>query len=67
MSAAEQAYDLASQRYAAGLASQVTVLNAETQVLVARRQRTQLLADRTAARIALLVALGGHFSQEPAR
>jgi NodT family efflux transporter outer membrane factor (OMF) lipoprotein len=65
--AAEQAYDLAEQRYSAGLASQVTVLNAETQVLAARRQRTQMLADRTSARIALLVALGGHFSQEPAR
>ncbi len=58
---------MASQRYSAGLATQVTVLNAETQVLAARRQRTQLLADRTSARIALLVALGGHFTQEPAR
>jgi NodT family efflux transporter outer membrane factor (OMF) lipoprotein len=67
LDAAEQSYDLASQRYSAGLANQVTVLNAETQVLAARRQRTQLLADRTSARIALLVALGGHFSQEPAR
>ncbi len=67
LSAAEQAYDLAVQRYSAGLSSQVTVLNAETQVLTARRQRTQMLADRTSARIALLVALGGHFSQEPVR
>ena len=49
---------MASQRYSAGLATQVTVLNAETQVLAARRQRTQLLADRASARIALLVALG---------
>lgn len=67
LNAAEQSYDLAAQRYSAGLTSQVAVLNAETQVLAARRQRTQMLADRTAARIALLVALGGHFSQEPAR
>jgi NodT family efflux transporter outer membrane factor (OMF) lipoprotein len=65
--AAESSYDLATQRYSAGLASQVTVLNAETQVLAARRQRTQLLADRTVARVALLVALGGHLTQEPAR
>jgi outer membrane protein TolC len=36
-------------------------------VLAARRQRTQLLADRTAARVALLVALGGHYLQEPSR
>jgi len=67
LNAAEQSYDLAAQRYSAGLTSQVAVLNAETHVLAARRQRTQMLADRTAARIALLVALGGHFSQEPAR
>ena len=67
LDAAEQSYDLAAQRYSAGLTSQVAVLNAETQVLAARRQRTQMLADRTSARIALLVALGGHFSQEPAR
>lgn len=67
LNAAEQSYDLASQRYSAGLTSQVTVLNAETQVLTARRQRTQLLADRTSARVALVVALGGRFSQEPAR
>jgi outer membrane protein TolC len=67
LNAAEQGYDMATQRYSAGLATQVTVLNAETQVLAARRQRTQLLADRTSARIALLVALGGDFAQEPAR
>jgi hypothetical protein len=34
-------------------------------VLAARRQRTQLLAERTAARVALLVALGGSAMQEP--
>jgi NodT family efflux transporter outer membrane factor (OMF) lipoprotein len=67
LQAAEGSYDLATQRYSAGLASQVTVLNAETQVLAARRQRTQLLADRTVARVALLVALGGHLTQEPVR
>jgi len=61
LSAAEQAYRLAEQRYSAGLASFLTVLNAETQVLGARRQRINLLADRMLARIALLVALGGSF------
>ena len=65
--AAEHAHDLATQRYQAGLASQLTVLNAETQVLAGRRQRTQMLADRAVARVALLVALGGHLFQEPAR
>jgi NodT family efflux transporter outer membrane factor (OMF) lipoprotein len=66
LDAAEDAYRLAEQRYGAGLASHLTVLNAETQVLNARRQRVNLLADRTSARVALLVALGGSF-KEPAR
>ncbi|HEX9206932.1 MAG TPA: efflux transporter outer membrane subunit [Steroidobacteraceae bacterium] len=67
LEAAESAHALALQRYSAGIANQLTVLNTETQLLAARRQRTQLLADRTGARVALLVALGGHLLQEPAR
>jgi NodT family efflux transporter outer membrane factor (OMF) lipoprotein len=61
LEAAEQAYALAEQRYGAGLTNFLTVLNAETQVLAARRSRVNLLADRTQARVALLVALGGSF------
>lgn len=63
LDASEGAYRLAEQRYSAGLASYLTVLNAETQVLDARRLRVQLLADRTLARVALLVALGGNFQE----
>lgn len=63
LDAAEGAYRLAEQRYAAGLASYLTVLDAETQVLDARRLQLQLLADRTLARVALLVALGGNFQE----
>jgi NodT family efflux transporter outer membrane factor (OMF) lipoprotein len=63
LQAAEIAYRLAEQRYGAGLANYLTVLNAETQVLNARRQRVNLLADRTLARVALLVALGGSFKE----
>lgn len=66
LDAAEQAYRLAEQRYEAGLATFLTVLNAETQVLGARRQRVNLLADRMLARIALLVALGGSFDARQA-
>jgi len=66
LDAAEQGWQLASQRYEAGLGNFLTVLNAETQVLAARRQRVNLLADRTLARIALLVALGGSFHETPA-
>lgn len=61
LAASEQAYALAEQRYGAGLTNFLTVLNAETQVLAARRQHVNLLADRTLARVALLVALGGSF------
>jgi len=60
---AAAAYRLAEQRYGAGLANYLTVLNAESQVFDARRQRLNLLADRTLARIALLVALGGDFQE----
>jgi NodT family efflux transporter outer membrane factor (OMF) lipoprotein len=63
LEAAELAYALAAQRYGAGLTNFLTVLNAETQVLAARRNRVNLLADRTQARIALLVALGGSFDE----
>jgi len=63
LDAAESAYGMAEQRYGAGLSNFLTVLNAETQVINARRQRVNLLADRTAARVALLVALGGSFEE----
>jgi NodT family efflux transporter outer membrane factor (OMF) lipoprotein len=63
LTAAEGAYRIAEQRYGAGLSSYLTVLNAETQVFEARRQRVNLLADRTLARMALLVALGGDFQE----
>jgi NodT family efflux transporter outer membrane factor (OMF) lipoprotein len=66
LDAAESGYSLAEQRYGAGLSNYLTVLNAESQVLGARRQRLNLLADRTSARVALLVALGGSF-KEPSR
>jgi NodT family efflux transporter outer membrane factor (OMF) lipoprotein len=63
LAAAEGAYGLAEQRYGAGLGSYLAVLSAETQVLNARHQRVNLLADRTLARVALLVALGGSFKE----
>lgn len=63
LAAAESAWRLAEQRYGAGIGSYLAVLNAETQVLNARRQRVNLLADRTLARVALLVALGGSFKE----
>lgn len=64
LAAAEQANALAKQRYGAGLTNFLTVLNAETQVLAARRHRVNLLADRAVASVALVVALGGSFEGE---
>ncbi len=61
LDAAEAAYRLAGERYDAGLSSYLTVLNAETQVLSARRQRVDLLSAQAIARVTLLLALGGSF------
>ena len=61
LDAAEAAYRLAGERYDAGLSGYLTVLNAETQVLTARRQRVDLLSAQAIARVTLLLALGGSF------
>lgn len=61
LAAAEDAYRFADQRYGAGISSYLSVLNAESQVIAARRRHANLMADRMQGRIALLVALGGRF------
>ncbi|HEX4024484.1 MAG TPA: efflux transporter outer membrane subunit [Steroidobacteraceae bacterium] len=61
LSAAQEAYRLDEERYRAGLASYLSVLNAETEVLAARRQAVDLASARAGARISLLVAVGGSF------
>jgi len=61
LAAAEDAYRFADQRYGAGISGYLSVLSAESQVIAARRQHVNLMADRVQARIALLVALGGRF------
>lgn len=62
---AQEAYRLDEERYRAGLASYLSVLNAETEVFNARRQSVELANARAVARISLLVAVGGSF-QSPA-
>ena len=57
--AAESAYDIARQRYAAGLTSHLVLLQAETSVLAQRRQALDLRARALAAQAALARALGG--------
>jgi NodT family efflux transporter outer membrane factor (OMF) lipoprotein len=59
--AAESAYDLATQRYQAGLGTYLTVLNAEANVLNQRRQAADLKARAIDTQIALIRALGGGY------
>jgi NodT family efflux transporter outer membrane factor (OMF) lipoprotein len=58
---AEGAYRLAEERYRAGLSSYLTVLNAETAVLKARREHIALVSSQAIARVNLLIAVGGTF------
>ena len=60
--AAEQAYDVAVQRYKAGLATYLAVLNAEANVLGQRRLATDLSARSLDTRVALIRALGGGYA-----
>ncbi|HKE95740.1 MAG TPA: efflux transporter outer membrane subunit, partial [Povalibacter sp.] len=61
LQAATAAYDLANKRYAAGLSTQLVVLDAETRVLDAQRALVNVNAGRVATRINLLTMLGGSF------
>ena len=64
-SAAESAYDIAVQRYQAGLGNYLNVLTAETHVLAQRRQAVDLAARALDTQVALARALGGGY-QSPA-
>jgi NodT family efflux transporter outer membrane factor (OMF) lipoprotein len=64
LSAAEDGYRIAEERYRAGLAGYLSVLSAETQVLNARQQNVQIIADLALARVDLLLELGGSFDPQ---
>ncbi|MDO9360265.1 MAG: efflux transporter outer membrane subunit [Polaromonas sp.] len=59
--AAEGAYDIAVQRYKAGLGNYLNVLTAETSVLVQRRQAVDLAARALDTQVGLVRALGGGY------
>ena len=59
--ATESAYDLAIQRYRAGLGTYLNVLSAETAVLNQRRLGADLAARAFDTRVALIRALGGGY------
>jgi NodT family efflux transporter outer membrane factor (OMF) lipoprotein len=63
-SAAEAAYDIATQRYRAGLSGYLTVLSAETALLNQRRQTVDLQARALSTQVALVRALGGGFAPD---
>jgi NodT family efflux transporter outer membrane factor (OMF) lipoprotein len=63
LAAAEQAYELAEQRYRAGLGNFVQVLIAETQVVTQRRGQAELAARAYALDVNLVRALGGGYTQ----
>ena len=59
--AAESAYDIAQQRYKAGLTNYLQVLASETAVLAQRRQAVDLAARALDNQASLARALGGGF------
>jgi len=63
---AEHAYALATTRYKAGLGTQLTVLNAESNVLQQRRLATDLQARRLDLQMGLMKALGGGYQSPEA-
>jgi NodT family efflux transporter outer membrane factor (OMF) lipoprotein len=60
--AAESAYEIAVQRYKAGLGNYLNVLTAETSVLAQRRQAVDLAARALDTQVALIRALGGGYA-----
>jgi outer membrane protein TolC len=66
LDATEAAYKLAEERYTAGLASYLTVLNAETQVLNARQSMVDIQTSLAVSRVTLLLAVGGSFDARAA-
>lgn len=63
--AAESAYDMAVQRYRAGLGPYLSVLSAEAAVLNQRRLAVDLKARALDARVGLIRSLGGHWPAQP--
>jgi len=61
---AQAAYDIARQRFEAGLATSLQVLSAETAVLAQRRQAIDLAARALDTQVLLSRALGGGYHDE---
>ncbi|MDR1967699.1 MAG: efflux transporter outer membrane subunit [Burkholderiaceae bacterium] len=66
LQAAQGAYNIAQQRYAAGLGNYLNVLLAETAVLAQRRQQADLAAQAIQSQIGVAQAMGGGWRPTPA-
>lgn len=64
--AAQRAYDLAIDRYKAGLTPQLTVLTAESSLLAQEQARVNIDSARRDQQIGLIKALGGGFDAQSA-
>ncbi|WP_311240158.1 MULTISPECIES: efflux transporter outer membrane subunit [unclassified Xanthomonas] len=64
---AAAAFDLAQQRYRAGIGGYLDVLSVQEQLLVARQRMAGLQSQQLLASVMLQRALGGGFTPEPAR
>ncbi|MEJ0024886.1 MAG: efflux transporter outer membrane subunit [Rhizomicrobium sp.] len=61
---AQASFDLARERYRSGLSPQQTTLDAEGLLIQTRMQSAQLAGDTIAARVTLLMAIGGGYAPE---
>ena len=66
IASAEAAYDVATQRYRAGLATYLTVLTAENNVLAQRRIGVDIRARALDTQMLLVRALGGGYASQAA-
>jgi len=64
LASAESAYELALQRYSAGLSTYLSVLSVETNVLAQRRASNELKARALDSQALLVRALGGGYQQD---
>ena len=62
---AQASFDLARERYHSGLSPQQTTLDAEGLLIQARTQGAELAGDTIAARVTLLMAIGGGYAPAP--
>jgi outer membrane protein TolC len=60
--ASNASFNFATQRYRSGLSPQLNVLSAEDVLIQAKRQDAAISADLLSARVSLLMALGGGYT-----